>query len=132
MSSIKKTTAELREFAFVVGTIFAIIGGLMLWRHKEHGFYLVAGAGVLLFFGLVAPRLLAPVEWAWMKLAHVLSIVMTFVIVTLTFYLVVTPIGLFLRLTKKDLLGKAFDKSKETYWIPVEVNGPGTRPFTPY
>ena len=36
---------------------------------------------------------------------------------TIIFFLIVTPIGLFMRLIGKDLLKKQYDKKKKSYWI---------------
>jgi len=33
------------------------------------------------------------------------------------FFLVVTPIGLIMKIMGKDLLNKKYDKKKRTYWI---------------
>ena len=33
------------------------------------------------------------------------------------FFLIITPIGLIMRIMGKDLLNKKYDKRKETYWI---------------
>ena len=33
------------------------------------------------------------------------------------FFLVVTPIGLIMKIMGKDLLNKKYDKKKNTYWI---------------
>jgi hypothetical protein len=43
---------------------------------------------------------------------------MTRVILTLVFFLVVTPIGLVMRMIGKDPLTKGADESADTYWIP--------------
>jgi len=63
-------------------------------------------------------NVLKPVYKAWMKVAHAISWVMTRVILTIVFYLVVTPIGLIGRVFSKEFLDRSFDRDKETYWIP--------------
>jgi len=67
-----------------------------------------------------------------MAIARVLQTVMTALILTLTFFLVMTPIGLLVRLTGKDLLGLKGDPEIESYWVPVEHDGPASRPDKPY
>jgi hypothetical protein len=41
---------------------------------------------------------------------------MTRVILSLLFYLIITPIGLFLRILGKDLLGLKEEKNQKSYW----------------
>ena len=129
---VKKTTKELRKFGFIMASAFALIGCLMLWRDKPLWIYFLGTGGFFLIFGLILPRVLAPIEWAWMKLAYALSIIMTHILVTLTFYLIITPMGLIMRLLGKDPLQLKFDKSKKSYWIDVDPNGACSRPDKPY
>ncbi len=56
----------------------------------------------------------------WMKLAFVLSWINTRLILCLMFYLIFTPIGLILKLLRKDLLELKIDKAGETYWKKKE------------
>ncbi len=126
------STRELRKFGFVMAVAFGIFGALFVWRDKPWGMYTLYVAVAFLVLGLIAPKLLGPIEKAWMALARVLQTVMTAVILTLTFFLVMTPMGLLIRLTGKDLLGMKGDPSIETYWEPVDPDGPASRPDKPY
>ena len=132
MSMQKKTNRELRKFGITIAIAFAIFGGLFLFRGKPAGFYLLAIAGFFFVFGLIWPRVLAPVEWVWMKFAHALGYVMTRVLLTLTFYLFITPMGLVMRLFGKDLLNLKFVKDSKSYWVPVDPEGPTSRVNKPY
>ena len=76
------------------------------------------GAGALLAaFGVIWPRALKYVYIAWMALAFTLGFVMSNVILTLFFFLFVTPIGLLARLFQKDFLARKWDKRAASYWI---------------
>lgn len=85
-----------------------------------------------MLLGLVYPRALRPVEYVWMKLAMVLNYVMTRVILTLAFFLAITPTGLLVRLFKKDLLSLTIDPQQQSYWVRVEPGGSQDRPEKPY
>ena len=127
----KKTTQELRKFGLVMAAAFCVFGGLMLWRGKAAGPY-VLGLGVaFLLLGLVLPGALRPIEQIWMAFAEKLSIVSTFVILSLTYYLVMTPVGVLTRLMGKDLLQTKLEPSSSSYWLPVDLS-PSTRPDKPY
>ena len=130
-----KTNGELRKFGLVMAGALGVIGALLAWRKgltpPTHGALIAAGAFLVL--ALAAPRVLAPLEWAWMKLAAVLSFVMTRVILTLTFYLAITPIGWIVRSIGRGGLHLRPDPNAATYWLEVDAeNGPGTRHRAPF
>lgn len=127
-----KSTKELRKFGLVMTVPFAIIGGLMMWRGKALAPYFLALGGFFLVSGLLIPTILRPIEKAWMKFAEVLSVIMTRVILTLTFFLVITPLGLLMRMMGKDLLKMKRDPQAASYWVPVASDGPCSRPDKPY
>jgi hypothetical protein len=129
---LRKTIRELRRFGFVMTIPLLVIGILLVWRGRASAPYFIGLAVLFLLAALVFPSGLRPVERAWMALARVLSIVMTYVILTLTFYLIITPVGLILRVFGKDLLQKKFESVKTSYWIPVEPDGPCSRHDKPY
>ena len=129
---VKKSPRALRKFGLVMTVPLLILGALLWWKGKPAAPYLLALAGFFLIIALVLPRILQPIEWVWMKLAHILSAIMTRVILTLTFYLVITPLGLAMRLLGKDLLHLKFEQNRQSYWVPVEPDGPQSRPDKPY
>jgi len=57
---------------------------------------------------------------------------MTRVILSLTFYLVLTPMGLIMKIFGRDPLNRRFDESAKSYWVPVDPDGPTSRPDKPY
>ncbi len=128
----RKPDRELRTFALVVAAPLSAIGGWLLWKGRPSGYVFLGAAGLLLALAAAAPGMLAPVERVWMKAAGVMSVVMTYVILTLTYFLVIAPVGLLVRLTGKDLLQLRWEKSRASYWEPVEPDGPATRPDKPF
>jgi hypothetical protein len=128
----RKTTKELRRFGLVMTLAFGAITALLVWRGRSSAPYFGALAVLFLVWGLALPRTLAPIERVWMAFSRALSVVMTYVILTVVFFLVITPMGLLLRLMGKDLLQLRFDPAKESYWTPVDPEGPCSRPDKPY
>jgi hypothetical protein len=126
------TTAELRKFGLVVSIALSVVGGFFVWRGREWAVWVYVPAGTLLLLGLVAPEALRQVERIWMIVADVLGAIMTRVILVLSFFFVITPIGLLVRLFSRDNFGKSFDKKAETYWVAVPPDGPGSRPEQPF
>ena len=60
---------------------------------------------------------MTPLNKLWSKLGIFLGIVVAPIVMALVFFLVVTPIGIFMRLMGKDLLNLKYNKNKDTYWI---------------
>ena len=107
---------DLRKFAFTVGIVFFLLGGLFLWKGKSLAPWFIGIGATLLFFGAFFPRVLKPVYFAWMGLALVLGWVMTRVILSVIFYAVITPISLLMRFQKKDILNTHILKEEKSYW----------------
>lgn len=120
IKNIKSGKKELRQFGTTVGIILALLGGLLLFRGKVYYFYFLFFGVVLLCLGLVAPILLKPVQKIWMTLAVSIGWVMTRAILSLLFYLVVTPIGVLVKMIGKDSLDLKFDRNVNSYWIARE------------
>jgi len=109
---------DLRKFALLVGGVFTAIGVWLLFRHKPAGPWFVGPGGLLMLLGLSAPKTLKPVYLAWMAMALVLGIVVSTVVLTLFYFLVITPIGLTARLLGKDFLSQKLDRAAGSYWLP--------------
>ena len=93
-----------RNFGLIVGGVFAALGTWWLFRGKFHTIapWVLALGAVLVISGLVFPKLLVVPNRLWMGLAEVLSFVMTRIILAIVFFLLVTPLGFFRRLTGRD------------------------------
>lgn len=126
-----KSPEALRRYGFVMAGAFGAISAFLWWKSSGAALYIFGIAGFFLILALVAPRLLGPIEKVWMAFAEKLSIVMTTLILTVAYYLVITPIGLLLRIMGKDLL-KIKKSDAPSFWQSVEQDGPGTRPDKPY
>jgi hypothetical protein len=117
---LKTGTRELRNFGLLVGGVFAILGVLTLWRGKPIYPWLLILGLVLMTLGAIASRTLKHIYLVWMGLALVLGFVVSHVILTVFFFLVITPIGLIARLAGKDFLRLKLDRQAKSYWIPRE------------
>ena len=117
LKKLKTDARDLRKFGLTVGGAFILLGVLLLLRHRS-SYLAFCGAGALLAaFGVIWSRALKFVYIAWMALAFTLGFVMSNVILTLFFFLFVTPIGLLARLFQKDFLARKWDKRAASYWI---------------
>ena len=124
--------SALRRFGLVMAGALGLLGALALWRGRPAAPWLLGVGGAFLLAALAAPALLRPLERAWMALARVLQAVVTTVLLVLTFYLVITPLGLIMRLVGHDPLGLKSDADADTYWVPIDREGSHSRPDKPY
>ena len=131
IKNIKSTPRELRKFGLTMAIPLALIAALLLWRQRDYYWYFFVAAGLFVFFGSVVPVLLKPIHKAWMTFAIIMGWFMTRVILTVLFFLVLTPTALLLRLLGKDLLNLEFKgDSSGSYWIPRCSDGAGKRDYT--
>ncbi len=47
-----------------------------------------------------------------------IGIVVSFVVLLIFYYLIITPVALFFRITGRDVLTRKFDHQVKTYWLP--------------
>ncbi|MEA3488873.1 MAG: SxtJ family membrane protein [Candidatus Omnitrophota bacterium] len=119
MENVK--TKDLRQFGIVLGIILGIIGGIQFLKGHTHVYPWFFGFGITaLLLGAALPWLLKPVFIGFTKVAHAIGWFNTRVILILVYYLLLTPIGVVMRLFGKDLLNKKIDKSEKTYWLERE------------
>ena len=126
IKELKTTHRDLRKFGLLVGAVFTVLGLIWWARGKPHFPWFLAPGLVLLAFGLAWPRALKYVYIAWMSLAIVLGFVVSTVLLTFFFFLVITPIGLLARLVGKDFLGLKLDRQAPTYWLHRQPKTPKT------
>jgi hypothetical protein len=77
------------------------------------GFLSVTGLGLFLF-----PNPLKPVYMFWMRIAALIGRIVTTLILTLAYYLVITPSGLIKRCFGGRPLPMKPDKDCSSYWVP--------------
>jgi hypothetical protein len=126
-TSTELTRRTLTSFALIVSAALLIVAALQ-WRRGAPQWVLVALlsiAAALLLGAAIAPSLLRPVYRAWMRLGEALAWVNTRIILTLIFFLVVTPIGLVMRLFGRSPIAVA--KRNDSYWTDVEPHSYGER-----
>lgn len=127
-----KSAKELRKFGLTIGVAFGVLSAFLWWRERP-SFLLFSGiSAALIFAALLVPRVLGPVESIWMKVAHVMGAIMTRVLLTLTYFLMITPIGFLMRLFGKDPLQIRPAPTRPSFWVEVPDDGPCSRPEKPY
>ena len=105
-----------RSFGIVFFTVFLIIATYPLINNGEIRIWSLILSLVFLILGLINSKILYPLNKIWFKFGLLLGKLVSPLIMAIIFFLVVTPIGILMRILNKDLLNLKFNKSK-SYWI---------------
>jgi len=109
---------ELRWFGVMALVFFAIVG-LLIYHRSESA---VSGLAALVFGSLLAliyylfPRTQRPIYRTWMIAVWPIGWLVSHLLLALVYYLVVTPVGVAIRMLGHDPLRRKFDPEAETYW----------------
>lgn len=109
----------LRKFAFTTAALIVLLFALLIpWLF---GFTLPLWpwifSGVLAVWGAVSPTTLNPLYKLWMRFGMLMNRITTPLILGIVFFLVFTPIALFMRLFGRDALRLMVDSDSNSYRI---------------
>src|SRR5690606_20135097 len=100
----------------VVGGAFLVIAAIGIWRDHQYVVWVGTVLGsALVLAGLIIPTHLGPVQRQWMRLAHAISRVTTPIVMSILYFVVITPAGLLLRAFGRNPLRHS--GSGGGYWI---------------
>ncbi len=85
-------------------TILVLVLALLVWHRASRHAALLYVAGALVLTGLLLPPVSRAIHRAWMKLSAVLGMITSTVILTIVFFVVILPLGVFSRLLRKNEL----------------------------
>jgi|TARA_Y100000310_G_C20519320_1_gene732857 hypothetical protein len=117
---LKKSKIKMssnRNFGLVFFAVFLFLSFWLKSNSEVMNFWLMGISLIFLILGLTNSKILTPLNHLWFKFGIILGAVVAPIVMAAVFFLVVTPIGLFMRIMGKDLLNKKYEKKKETYWI---------------
>ena len=113
--NIKTRKKNLRNFGLTIGIILLVIGGFLIFKEIASYKILAYTAVIFIGLGLMIPIILKPIYIIWMVFAVILGWIMTRVILSLLFYLIITPIGIISRLFGNDFLSLRII-NRDSYW----------------
>lgn len=117
-----KEKKNLAVFSYGLPLILCIF----VWLHaRKHGWtfslcILLAAACISILITISRPAWLKPLYDRWMRAAHFIGSIVTALCLSLLFYCIFAPIGILLRLFKKDFLDRSLDKTASSYWSKCE------------
>jgi Saxitoxin biosynthesis operon protein SxtJ len=122
--------ASNRSFGIVFAIFFAVIGCLPLLAGHGVRIWSLVVSPVLVFFALLLPSALAPLNRAWLWFGLRLHGFVSPIALGIMFFLVITPMGLAMRAIGKDPLRLKFDEASKSYWVERTPPGPPPESFT--
>ena len=117
MKGVSVKISSNRSFGFLFFVVFFVVS---LWPLKSQGdlrLWAFILSLVLLVLGVLNSKLLTPLNKLWFKFGILLGSIVSPIVMGAVFFIVVTPIGLIMRLLGKDLLRINKSKPISTYWI---------------
>ncbi len=113
---IDKSDEAVKKTGLTVGVVLILVSMLLWYLGKTSFVYFSIIGGLFVIFAFIAIPVLRPFHKLWMMLALAMGFVMSRVILTLLYYLVLTPIGLLAKIVGKKFMSLGFDKNASTYW----------------
>ena len=115
------TQKDLNGFRHVALGLLPVVAVLLhMIKHVSLPWCLVVGgAGVLIWgSGFVSLTLTRWIFVGLMAVTLPIGLVVSFAVMTVFFFGLLTPVGLVFRLMKRDVLNRKFDPEASTYWQP--------------
>ncbi|WP_114940731.1 SxtJ family membrane protein [Mucilaginibacter endophyticus] len=109
-----------RKFGLIVGGACLSISAWRYVAYHQQVTWLFAIGILLVLAALITPLILNPLRLLWDRVGNFLGTINTTIILFVLYFLVITPIGLVMRLFKKSKLELRFDPQALSYWKPVK------------
>ena len=111
---IKKNSNK--NFGIVFFVFFILIGFWPLLSDQSYRLWAIIISFIFLTLGLINSKFLTPLNILWFKFGLFLGKIVSPIIMGIIFFVVVTPIGVLMRVMNKDLLNLKFNNNR-SYWI---------------
>ena len=116
-SNSKIKGSSNRSFGLVFFAVFLIVALWPLKHEEDIRLWSLALSIIFFILGILNSKFLTPLNKLWFKFGILLGSIVSPIIMGIVYFLVVTPIGTFMRLLGKDLLKTSKVKNTPTYWI---------------
>jgi hypothetical protein len=114
------TARLLRQFSWMLAGVLALAAAWLAWHGDVSAAEACLGvlAVVVALVGWLAPLAMRPIYVGWMCAAWPIGWLVSHLLLAVVFFLVITPLGLILRVLGHDLLSRRWNNSAESYWEP--------------
>lgn len=123
---LKEDPKEWRNFALLCCAMVLVLSGIALWKKwigpRAYGMAMSV-ATIAAVLAVMQPEIFRKWYRLTMTLSFHIGQVMGRVILGIFYVLVLTPLGMLLRLMRKDLLEMKYRAQTESYWKPARKRG---------
>ena len=116
-----------RSFGLLIGGVLLLVAGLHYWKDRPDFFVWLIIGSAFVAVALLMPHILAPLRRLWLKLGHLMSIVISPIILALMYVLAIVVTGVLIRLFGKDLLSLKLKPEEASYWLKRNPPGPESK-----
>ena len=109
--------ASNRSFGLLFFFVFLIITFWPLLNSEAIRLWALIISLTFLFLGILNSKILSPLNKGWIKFGELLGKIIAPIVMFLVFFIILTPIGMLLKLFGKDLLKIKKNKLIKSYWI---------------
>lgn len=120
VGSTRRRQPSDRKFGFTIAAVLFVYSAWSYVRDDRLLNGLLLAAAIIALVAALIPHALHWPNLAWQRLGHLLERVVSPIILTAVFILVMTPIALIMRLAGRDPLRRRFDRTTNSYWIARE------------
>ncbi len=113
--TMNKKKESNKGFGMLFFAVFAIISIWPLLKGGDLRLWSLLIGFIFLILGLLNSKFLTPAKRIWIKFGELLGKIISPIVLSIIFFLLITPIGILMKILRKDLLNLRFTKEK-TYW----------------
>ena len=114
---MSKELKEIRQFGFILAAMLYVISFILLLKSRPIYIWILGAATLIFIIALTRVQILSPVYSFLTGIARLIGKLNSVIILSLFFYIIIVPVGLIMKLVKKDPLQRCFNKKLDTYWI---------------
>ena len=114
----KPIRQHVKEFGALMAAILLGIAAVQIYKSRPPftPSILISAAGVLAFLGYKAPAILHPVWAGWMKFASILGLIMTTLLLSIAWVVVIIPLSYIMRFAGVGMMNAKYKQEKASYW----------------
>ena len=113
---------SVKNFGYLFFIIFFAIFAYQLFYEKNLNYILIFISFFFLVSAIFYFQILIIFYEVWIKFGLFLGKFISPIVMAIIFFLIITPIGIIIKVFKKDVLNLKFNKNLLSYWITKEEN----------
>ena len=118
MTNLHNTKNQEQKATLIVGSILLVVAAWNVWQERSMVYWLTGTTSVILILaGLFSRTGSRKFFYLWMRLGNTLGYINSRILLSVVYFLIITPYGITLRLFGRDSMRRRKAR-KKSYWIP--------------